>query len=278
MTQNRVAIYIRVYMLDQAEEGYSLEAQEKTLRKWCNDQKYEVYDLYADRGISGKDIEHRPAMSRLLLDAKQEKFDVVLCWALSRFTRSVVDLYSTMGLLEKYHINLVSYTEPFDTSTPIGRAMVGVVGVFAQLEREITSERVSVALAERASQGKRTCSEILGYDIDGKDSFKINEVEAEYVRFCFAEYLLHKNLSVVAKEAANRGYHGKRGKKPTAWSVEKILNRPQYCGYNLYLGDIYKGNYPSIVDVKTFNRVATLLHNQGKTIGRNRKKRIIKVS
>ena len=51
MTQKRVAIYIRVSTLDQAEEGYSLEAQEKTLRKWCNDQKYEVYDLYADRGM-----------------------------------------------------------------------------------------------------------------------------------------------------------------------------------------------------------------------------------
>lgn len=278
MTQKRVAIYVRVSTLDQAEEGYSLEAQEKSLRKWCDDQKYDVYDLYADRGISGKDIEHRPEMSRLLLDAKQEKFDIVLFWSLSRFTRSVVDLYNTMSLLEKHHINIVSYTEPFDTFTPMGRAMIGVVGVFAQLEREITSERVSVALAERASQGKRTCSEILGYDVDGKDSFKINEEEAEYVRFCFTEYLLQKNLSVVAKEAAKRGYRGKRGKKPTAWSVEKILNRPQYCGYNLYLGNIYKGNYPSIVDVDTFNQVAILLNSQGKTIGRNRKEKIIKVS
>lgn len=92
----RVAIYIRVSTLDQAREGYSLEAQEKTLRKWCIDRKYEVADLYADRGISGKDIEHRPDMSRLLKDAKEGKFDTVLFWALSRFTRSVSDLYSTI--------------------------------------------------------------------------------------------------------------------------------------------------------------------------------------
>ena len=67
----RVAIYIRVSTLDQAREGYSLEVQEKTLRKWCNDRKYYVFDLYADQGISGKDIEHRPNMNRLLEDARE---------------------------------------------------------------------------------------------------------------------------------------------------------------------------------------------------------------
>ncbi len=266
----RVAIYIRVSTLDQAREGYSLEAQEKALKKWCNERKYEIFDLYADRGISGKDIEHRPDMNRLLKDAKEGKFDAVLFWALSRFTRSVSDLYSTMEKFQKWNVDMVSYTEAFDTSTPMGRAMIGIVGVFAQLERELTSERVSAAMAERASQGKRTCSEILGYDLDGKDSFKINEKEAEYVRFCFNEYLLRKNLLEVANEANKRGFRGKRGKKPTAWSVQKILTRTQYCGYNTYLGEIYKGNYESIIDVDTFNKVCSLLKRQGKITGRKR--------
>ena len=183
MNKKRVAIYIRVSTLDQAQEGYSLDAQEKTLRKWCDDRKYTIYDLYADRGISGKDIEHRPDMNRLLKDAKKNEFDVVLFWALSRFTRSVSDLYHTMENFQKWNVDMISYTESFDTSTPMGRAMIGIVGVFSQLERELTSERVSAALAERAAQGKRTCSEILGYDLDGRDSFKINTKEAEYVRF-----------------------------------------------------------------------------------------------
>ena len=234
----QVAIYIRVSTLDQAREGFSLEAQEKTLRKWCDDRKYEVFDLYADKGVSGKDIEHRPDMNRLLKDAKAGKFDIVLFWALSRFTRSVSDLYSAMGKFQEWSVDMVSYTEAFDTSTPMGRAMIGIVGVFAQLERELTSERVRVAMAERASQGKRTCSEILGYDLDGKDSFKINEKEAEYVRFCFNEYLLRKNLSEVAEEANRQGFRGKRGKIPTAWSIQKILTRTQYCGYNTFLGKL----------------------------------------
>lgn len=215
--QNKiVAIYIRVSTLDQVKEGYSLDVQEKTLRNWCNTRNYKIFDLYSDKGISGKDIEHRPDMNRLLKDAEERKFDIVLFWALSRFTRSVSDLYYTMNKFQKWSVDMVSYTEAFDTSTPMGRAMIGMVGVFAQLEREITGERVSAAMAERALQGKRTCSEILGYDLDGKDSFKINEKEAEYVRFCFTEYLLRKNLSEVAHQANKLGYRGKRGKLPTA--------------------------------------------------------------
>ena len=186
--KKQVAIYIRVSTLDQARDGYSLDAQEKTLRKWCEERKYNVYDLYADKGISGKDIEHRPDINRLLNDAKNGKFDLVLFWALSRFTRSVSDLYSTMEKFQKWNVSMISYTESFDTSTPMGRAMIGVVGVFAQLERELTSERVSAAMLERATQGKRTCSEILGYDLDGKDSFKINKKEAFLL--LFYDYLL----------------------------------------------------------------------------------------
>ena len=276
--QNKiVAIYIRVSTLDQVKEGYSLDVQEKTLRNWCNTRNYKIFDLYSDKGISGKDIEHRPDMNRLLKDAEERKFDIVLFWALSRFTRSVSDLYYTMNKFQKWSVDMVSYTEAFDTSTPMGRAMIGMVGVFAQLEREITGERVSAAMAERALQGKRTCSEILGYDLDGKDSFKINVKEAEYVRFCFKEYLLRKNLSEVAHQANKLGYRGKRGKLPTAWSIQKILTRTQYCGFNTFLGEIYKGNYESIIDVETFNKVSVLLKKQGKMSGRKRIEPLLKI-
>ncbi len=268
--EKRIAIYIRVSTLDQAREGYSLEAQERTLQKWCIDHKYIVHDLYADRGISGKDMEHRPEINRLLRDAEQGLFDTVLFWALSRFSRSVADLYGTLEKFQKWDISMVSYTEAFDTSTSMGRAMIGVVGVFAQLERELTGERIFAAMEERARQGKRTCSEILGYDLKGKDSLEINEKEAEYVRFCFDQYLIYKNLSQVAELCRQKGYRGKRGKIPEAYSIQVILSRPQYCGYNTFCGEIYKGNFKPIIDVNTFNKVQSLLKRQGKLTGRRR--------
>ena len=266
----KAAIYIRVSTLDQAREGYSLEAQEAALRKWCAEHGYVIYDLYADKGISGKDMDHRPDMLRLMRDAKNGCFDMVVFWALSRFTRSVRDLYDTMTKFQAWNISMVSYTESFDTSTPMGRAMIGIVGVFAQLERELTGERVSAAMLARAQKGKRTCSEILGYDLKGKDSFVINKKEAEYVRFCFEKYIERKNLSEVASLCREKGYHGKRGKIPNAWTVSVILTRPQYCGYNAYLGQAYKGNFEPIISVDQYNRVQRLLIRQGKCVGRTR--------
>lgn len=272
----RIAIYIRVSTLDQAEKGYSLETQENILRKWSEDKKYIIYDLYADRGISGKDIDHRPEMNRLLKEAKENKFDAVIFWALSRFSRSVADLYSIMENFQKWNIEMISYTESFDTSSCMGRAMIGIIGVFAQLERELTSERVVAAMQVRAQKGKRTCSKVLGYDIY-EDSLVVNEAEAEYVRFCFREYLLRKNLSEVAVEAKKRGYRGKRGKIPEAWSVQQIITRPIYCGYNILCGKIYKGNHKAIIEADIFNKVQNLLRKQGKSTGRTRTEELIKI-
>lgn len=270
-----VAIYIRVSTLDQAREGYSLKMQEQTLREWCKEKGYIIYDLYADRGISGKDFNHRPDMLRLMRDAKDGCFNSVVFWALSRFTRSVQDLYNTLDKFQKWGVSMVSYTEAFDTSTPMGRAMIGIVGVFAQLEREITSERVAAAMQMRAAQGKRTCSEILGYDKKGKDSFSVNPQEAEYVKFCFEKYLERKNLSEVAELCRQHGYRGKRGKEPCAWTVSVILSRPQYCGYNPYCGEYYKGDYDPIISIETYNKVQRLLERQGKIVERNRRKRLM---
>lgn len=274
----KVAIYIRVSTLDQAREGYSLDAQERTLRKWCEDHKCEIYDLYADRGISGKDISHRPDMGRLMRDAYDNKFDTVLFWALSRFTRSVSDLYRTMEVFKEHNIDMISYTESFDTCSPMGRAMTGIVGVFSQLERDIGGERVAAALAERAHQGKRTTNHVLGYDNDGKDSLVVNEIEAEYVRFCFENYLTYKNLSEVAAICKKRGYRGKRGREPSPYAISIIISNPIYCGYNSFKGKIFKGLHEPIISIETFNKVQRLLRAQGRIVGRSRKKQLIHIS
>lgn len=260
----KVAIYIRVSTIDQAREGYSLAAQEHMLRKWCEDHRYEIYKVYADEGISGKDIDHRPDMKRLLADAEHRPFGMVLVWSLSRFTRSVADLYSTWGYLSRREIEIISMTEAFDTSTPTGRAMMGLLGVFAQMEREITAERVRAAMAERAAQGKRTCNEVLGYDLDGSDSLIINAQEAEVVQYIFDRYLEYRNLSAVAELCRLKGYRGKRGRIFNAWSIRLILTRPVYAGYNSYNGKIYLGKHEPIISLKIFNRTQILLSNSSK--------------
>lgn len=269
MSGKRVAVYIRVSTLDQAREGYSLAAQRKALEAWADANGCEVIAIYEDAGISGKDIGHRPAMLQLLDHAATGNIDLILVWALSRLTRSVADLYNTWEHVSSHGVDIKSYTEPFDTSTVIGRAMMGILGVFAQMERELTAERVKAAMAERASQGKRTCGEVLGYDLDGPDSLRINEAEAERVRYIFDRYIEYHNLSAVAELCELRGYRGKRGRVFRPENIKRILTRPIYAGYNSYCGQLYKGNFEPIISERQFNLVQKHLGRPAKT-GRKR--------
>lgn len=266
----KAAIYTRVSTTEQAREGYSLEAQEKVLREYCVLKKYQIIDIYSDEGISGKDITHRPEMNRLLADAKAQKFDIILVWKLTRFSRRLSDLTKTCEDLEKWNVYLVSYSESFDCSTPAGKMIRNMLGTVAQFEREVIAENVRLGMDARAAKGKRTCSQVLGYNLKGKDSLIINEEESNYVKYIYDSYLTYKNLSEVAGLCIKQGYRGKRGRKPTPQSILVILTRPLYCGYNSYCGKLYKGLHEPIVDVDTFNKVQALLRKQGKNTGRPR--------
>lgn len=268
--KNRAAIYIRVSTLDQAREGYSLGAQERLLKKYCKFKKYDVYRVYADEGISAKDIKHRLAMQQLIADAKEKKFDIIIVWKLTRFSRNLADLTATCEILDKIGIALVSYSEAFESATPAGRMMRNVLGTVAQFEREVVGENVKLSMYERAEQKKRTCSSVLGYDLAGKDSLVINQKEAEYVRFVFQKYLERKNLSEVAALCREKGFRGKRGKMPTPWSISVILTRPIYCGYNLLNGKLYQGLHEPIISADQYNKVQGLLRKQGRKAGRYR--------
>lgn len=268
------AIYTRVSTREQAEEGYSLDAQERLLLDFCTAKRYAVYKIYSDEGISAKDISHRPGILQLLADAEEKKFNVILVWKLTRFSRNMANLMTTCEMLDKLGIALVSYSEAFDSGTPAGRMVRSMLGTVAQFEREVISENVKMGQLERAKQGKRTCSEILGYDLNGKDSFKINIKEAEYVNYAHDQYLLRKNISEVADQCRAAGYHGKRGKIPSPSAILVILTRPQYAGYNVFLGELYKGNYDSIRTVQQFNKVQRLLLRQGRLVGLPRKNKL----
>ena len=272
--KTKAAIYIRVSTQEQAMEGYSLDAQKRTLTDYCRSMHYEIHGIYSDEGISAKDIEHRPGIMALIKDATDNKFDIILVWKLTRFSRNLANIVTVCEQLDKAGVTLVSYTEAFDSNTPSGRMIRSILGTVAQFEREIISENVKLGMSERAKQGKRTCSTVLGFDKDGKDSFVVNEKEAEYVRFCYKEFLKRKNVSEVASLARENGYSGKRGRKPSPASVMVILTRPIYAGYNVFHGKLYKGFYQPIISVKDFNKVQRIISRQGKLYGRERKQKL----
>lgn len=270
----KAALYIRVSTSEQAQEGYSLDAQERVLTEYCKAHKYEIYQIYKDEGISAKDIAHRPGMLSLLTDAAENKFEKIIVWKLTRFSRNLADLTAACEQLDRQGISLVSYSEAFDSTTPAGRMVRSMLATVAQFEREVISENVRLGMTERAKQGKRTCSSVLGYDISGTDSLKINEEEAERVRFIFDNYETRKSISEVKRLCNEKGLRGKRGRLLREQAILTILTRPVYAGWNLFKGEVYKGDYKAIIPIKQFNHVQRIIKQQGKITGRKRKAEI----
>ena len=120
---------------------------------YAKSKDYTEFEYYIDGGYSGKDL-NRPAIQRLIEDCKNHKIDAVFVFKLDRISRSQRDtLYLIEEVFNKYDVSFVSMRENFDTSTPFGKAMIGVLSVFAQLERETILERTRIGLKKRAEAG-----------------------------------------------------------------------------------------------------------------------------
>lgn len=270
------AIYIRVSTIEQADEGYSLAAQEKILRDYCMSHGYEVYDVYAGKGISAKDIAHRPQMQRLLADAKQHRFDAIIVWKLTRFTRSMTDLCTTCESLDRIGIKFISLSETFDSTTSAGRMMRNILGTVAQWEREVISDNVKLALEERTKSGKITFAYMLGYDVSpDRTTVSINEDEAAKVRWIFEEYLKSPNIYGVARKAREHNLTGKHGVLFSSSAIDRILSNFSYCGYFSWHNTPIKASFPPIISAEEYNKVQSIIAYRGKKLGRRKRRRIV---
>ena len=120
---------------------------------YAKSKDYTEFEYYIDGGYSGKDL-NRPAIQKLIVDCKNHKIDAVFVFKLDRISRSQRDtLYLIEEVFNKYDVSFISMRENFDTSTPFGKAMIGVLSVFAQLERETILERTRIGLKKRAEAG-----------------------------------------------------------------------------------------------------------------------------
>ncbi len=147
----KACIYTRVSTVDQSTENQSrelLELAEK--RGWT------VVKEYTDHGISGgKGREARPGLNAMLKDADAGEFQIVLIWATDRLGRSLVNLIHTLQDLEAAKVGLYIHTQNLDTTTPAGRAMFGMLGVFAEFERSMIQGRIKAGLARVKEEGRR---------------------------------------------------------------------------------------------------------------------------
>lgn len=252
--KEKVAPYVRVSTREQAEHGYSVDEQIERTSKYCESMGWSVFKVYTDAGYSGGNTD-RPGLQMLIEDVKAGHIDKVLVYKLDRLSRSQLD---TLYLIEKVFLanntDFVSMSENFDTSSPFGKAMIGILAVFAQLEREQIKERMKLGQDARAKQGKfRGARPPVGYEyINGE--LVIHEFEKMQVQKVYELYLKGYGYPRIEKYMEAHGYYTRFGR----WHrglISRALKNRIYIGEIKHRDNYYKGLHEPIIEKDMFDKV-----------------------
>ena len=254
MNVKRVALYIRVSTARQDQEGYSIPLQKERLIAYCKAKGWVVAGMFVDPGHSGSTMD-RPGLVNLMEGIDAGKYDVVLVYKLDRLSRSQKDtLYLIEDVFMANDVDFVSMQESFDTGSIYGRAMVGVLSVFSQMERETITERTMMGRAGRAEEGlwHGGGTDPIGYDyIDGE--LVVNVAEAEQVRMVYGFYAEGHSVTEISRRMD--GYRTKHGDWSHTSTVGNVLDNPLYAGTVHFDGATGRGRHTAIVDKATDSRV-----------------------
>lgn len=262
----RAALYIRVSTQEQAQEGYSVGEQKERLIAYCKAQDWIIADIYVDGGYTGSNL-NRPGIQKLIKET--EKFDLVLVYKLDRLSRSQRDtLYLIEEVFLPNNVDFISMQESFDTSSPFGKAMIGLLAVFAQLEREQIKERTKMGRLARAKAGLYHGGGYIpiGYDYeDGK--LVVNPYEAQQVQKIFEWYLAGLSLQSIIEQLQSEGYTN-RYSSYNSWSgIRYILENETYLG-RIHFGDVLVENaHEPLVTEEQFNAVQVMRGKRRKKYG-----------
>ena len=147
----RAAIYLRV-----STDGQTTDNQRIALEEVAERSGWQIVEVYSDNGLSGaKERKDRPEFDRLCKDATRRRFDVVMVWSVDRLGRSLQDLVTFLGDLHALKVDLFIHQQGIDTTTPAGKAMFQMMGVFAEFERAMIQDRVKAGLERARAAGKR---------------------------------------------------------------------------------------------------------------------------
>ncbi len=231
----KAAIYTRVSTDEQATEGYSLEVQEEYLEEFARRQGWEICysegKIYSD-SMSGYSLE-RPALKRLLSDAKSKKFDIVLVYKIDRFSRKLKNLLNLVDELDQYDVALRSATEPYDTTTSAGKLMFQQLGSFAEFERNRIAERVFPGMVKGVQRGNWQGSRYVPYGYRYNREKQLLEAipeEVSVVKHIYATYLSGRSTAQIAGDLYSQAHKTRSGGKFHSKFVCDILKNKLYLG------------------------------------------------
>lgn len=287
----RIAIYSRKSIF--TGKGDSIENQISMCQEYISSKlgKDVEISVYEDEGFTGKNT-NRPEFQRLMKDIKANQIDRIVCYRLDRIGRSVAQLSNMFEMLDQYNCSFTSITEQqFDTTTPMGRAMINIASTFAQLEREQLAERVRDNMLQLAKTGRWlggqsplgfTPEKLIFIDEEMKERTLMkltpNEEELNIIKFIFKTYLEDHSINEVTKQLNTTSVKGKNGGNFDTTQVRRILRNPLYVksdeSTHKYLNDIGTNVFGEC------NGNGYLTYNKKKqtTIGRNLDEWIVAVS
>lgn len=234
-------------------KGESIETQIQLCKEYAKNKGITEFIIYdKDEGFSGGNTK-RPDFQRMINDAKNKKFDMLICYRLDRISRNVSDFSTTIELLNKYGIDFVSIREQFDTSTPMGRAMMYISSVFAQLERETIAERIRDNMMELAKTGrwlggntpfgfKSEPVTFLDGEMKQRKMFKLSPIddEMELVKTIYELYIKLGSLSKVQKHLYVNDILTKNKSIWDIKGIQMMLRNPVYVKSDEKIREYFK--------------------------------------
>jgi site-specific DNA recombinase len=263
-------IYVRVSTEEQAQEGFSIRAQEQKLKDFARIKDWQIYKIYVDEGISGKDIKGRPAMLELVEDVKAGRIQNVLVFKIDRLTRSTADLIYLVDLFNKHDCGLNSLMESIDTQTASGRMFLKIIGIFAEFERENIIERTRIGVERKGKEGYFLCTApSFSYDrVRHQKIPTINEEEAAVVREIFEAFVLEGATMIeIARRLNVRGVKTKYGVTWDGSKIHRILVNNNYIGevrhhvWDEKKRTIYDGLHEAIISQELWDAAQRLLNS-----------------
>jgi DNA invertase Pin-like site-specific DNA recombinase len=255
----RCAIYVRISH-DPNNEELGIERQIKACRELAQQRGWPIVDIYRDNDKSAYDLKvRRLDYERMVADIRKGHVNAIVAWSGDRIHRRLSKLTQLIDLLNKHDVQVATVTGGrLDLATAQGRAFAQIVGVLAEMESGIKSERIKLKHDELAGNGKFSGgSRPFGYSADG---MTINEAEAAVIRQWAADILNGKPLSQMADEAAARGVKGASGRPISYRRIPQILRSAHIAGQRVHHGEVIgKGEWAAILDLDTWQAVQLLL-------------------
>jgi DNA invertase Pin-like site-specific DNA recombinase len=279
-----IGVYVRKSVY--SDKSDSTEAQNKICKEYAhNNYKATTVITYEDEGFSGANTD-RPGFNRLMKDITNKRLDVLICYKIDRLSRNVLDFSKTFDILQQNNVEFVSVKEQIDTSTPLGRAMMYICSVFAQMERETIAERVKDGMIELAKSGKWAGGKApIGFSLNkiflnGKKHTILieNEEEVPFLNMIYDTFLEGVSLSGLETYFRKKSIKSINGHYLSASQLYSILKNPHYAAATPEIYDYFnnRGCIMAVEKNKFDGQNGVMAY--GRTTGGKRKKHTVNTS